>query len=102
MNKDKYNFYVETLKKELVPALGYTELSSIAYGVAIAKKYLGDNPIKIDLFASPNIIKNAKSITVPNTNGEKGVKNAILAGLVAPRANGIYFCDSLCHRRVPG
>lgn len=32
---------------------------------------------------SGNIIKNVKSVTVPNTGGQKGIRAAVAAGIVA-------------------
>ena len=82
ISKEKYTTYVNLLKEELVPAMGCTEPISIAYAVAKAKKVLGENPVSAVLQVSANIVKNAKSVTVPNTGGLKGIKAAFCAGLV--------------------
>ena len=82
ISKEKYTTYVNLLKEELVPAMGCTEPISIAYAVAKAKKVLGENPVSAVLHVSANIVKNAKSVTVPNTGGLKGIKAAFCAGLV--------------------
>ena len=82
ISKEKYTTYVNLLKEELVPAMGCTEPISIAYAVAKAKKVLGENPVSAILHVSANIVKNAKSVTVPNTGGLKGIKAAFCAGLV--------------------
>ena len=54
----------------------------IFYAVAKAKNVLGEFPVSASLQVSANIVKNAKSVTVPNTGGLKGIKAAFCAGLV--------------------
>ena len=83
---EKYNQYVKILKEELVPAMGCTEPISIAYAVAKAKEVLGDVPVSAKVEVSGNIVKNAKSVTVPHTGGMRGIKSAFAAGLVAGNA----------------
>ncbi len=56
-------------KEELVPAMGCTEPISIAYAAAVARETLGCPAERIALEVSGNIIKNVKSVTVPNTGG---------------------------------
>lgn len=81
--EEKYRNFVEILKEELVPAMGCTEPISIAYAVAKARETLGENPVRAKLLVSGNILKNAKSVTVPHTGGMRGIKAAFAAGLVA-------------------
>ena len=82
ISKEKYSTYLNLLKEELVPAMGCTEPISIAFAVAKTKKLLDEEPVRAKLEVSANIIKNAKSVTVPNTGGMKGIKAAFCAGLV--------------------
>ncbi len=74
------------LMEELVPAMGCTEPIAIAYAAAKAKETLGIAPERAELEVSANIVKNAKSVTVPNTGGQTGLRAAFAAGLVAGRA----------------
>lgn len=90
ISKEKYDTYVGILKEELVPAMGCTEPVSIAYASAKAREILGEEPIKGQLLLSGNIVKNAKSITVPHTGGMTGLKVAFSAGVVAGNPNGGY------------
>lgn len=84
----RYGAYVRILEKELVPAMGCTEPIAIAYGAAYAKQYINEEPIKqVDIYASGNIIKNVKSVTVPNTGGRKGIESAAAIGIVAGNAD---------------
>lgn len=82
MNEKIYNAYLFILRRELVPAMGCTEPISVAYAGALAKKALGALPERIELRASGNIIKNVKSVIVPHTNGRKGLRTAVCAGIV--------------------
>ena len=79
--------YLDILKEELVPAMGCTEPISVAYAAALARKVLGALPEKVELTVSANIIKNVKSVVVPNTGGLKGISAAAAAGIVAGNAD---------------
>ncbi len=83
LTKENYGQYVKILKEELVPAMGCTEPISIAYATARARAVLSETPISAKVEVSGNIIKNAKSVTVPHTGGMRGIKSAFAAGLVA-------------------
>ena len=83
MDKNIYNAYVDILKTELVPAMGCTEPIAIALSAAYARRELGEMPAKIDIFVSGNIIKNVKSVVVPNTGGLRGIETAVAAGFVS-------------------
>ena len=85
----RYRNYVQILQEELVPAMGCTEPIAIAYGAAKAREILGCLPQSIRVEASGNIIKNVKSVVVPNTGGLRGVEAAAAAGAVAGRADRI-------------
>ena len=75
--------YTAILKAELVPAMGCTEPIAIAYAAAKARDTLGCLPTEADLVVSSNIIKNVKSVVVPNTGGLKGLEAALAAGAAA-------------------
>ena len=79
----RYTAYADILKKHLRPAMGCTEPIAIAYAAAVARKALGCLPEKVHVWTSGNIIKNAMAVTVPNTDGRKGIDAACAAGLVA-------------------
>ena len=85
MTKDnlKYSAYINILKEELVPAMGCTEPIALAYGAAKAREVLGAMPDKVVVGASGSIIKNVKSVIVPNTDHMKGIPAAAIAGIVA-------------------
>lgn len=85
----RYHHFVQILKEELVPAMGCTEPIAIAYGAAKAREILGCIPETVLVEASGNIIKNVKSVIVPNTDGLKGIEAAAVAGIVAGKAEKI-------------
>lgn len=82
----KYQAYVQILKEELVPAMGCTEPIALAYAAARAREILGELPERVVIEASGSIIKNVKSVIVPNTNHLKGIPAAVTAGIVAGKA----------------
>ena len=78
-----YKEYLAILKEELIPAMGCTEPIALAYAASKAKEVLGELPDKVVVEASGSIIKNVKSVIVPNTNQLKGISAAVAAGIVA-------------------
>lgn len=81
----KYQAYVKILEEELVPAMGCTEPIALAYAAAKGREVLGALPERVLLQVSGSIIKNVKSVIVPNTNHLKGMPAAAAAGIVAGR-----------------
>ena len=74
--------YIQILKDELTAAMGCTEPIAIAYAAALARNTLGAMPERVTVLVSRNIIKNVKSVIVPNTGGLHGVEAAVAAGIV--------------------
>ena len=87
MTEEIKNRYLEILKDELIPAMGCTEPISLAYAAALARRILGEIPSRTVLKVSANIIKNVKSVVVPNTGGLRGINAAVAAGIVAGEAD---------------
>ena len=87
MTRETYDQYVRILAEELVPAMGCTKPIAVAYAAALAKDALGCMPEHIDVLASANIIKNVKSVIVPNTGSLRGLAAAAAAGIVAGDAS---------------
>lgn len=83
INCQLYNQYIEILKEELVPAMGCTEPIAIAYCAALVKETLHHIPTYTEIYVSGNILKNVKSVTVPNTNGMHGIEAAVAIGFIA-------------------
>jgi len=77
-----YRTCVEILERELVCAMGCTEPIALAYCAATARSVLGAIPDRIRVEASGNIIKNVKSVVVPNTGGRRGIAAAAAIGVL--------------------
>jgi len=88
-NDIRYHTYVRILKEELVPAMGCTEPIAIAYGAARAREILGAIPDKVIVEVSANIIKNVKSVVVPNTDGLEGIRAAASIGIIAGKPDKV-------------
>ena len=86
-NSTVYQTYLQILKEELVPAMGCTEPIAVAYCAAKARQVLGKTPDRVVVEASGNIIKNVKSVVVPNTGGRRGLATAAAIGIVAGNAD---------------
>ena len=85
----RYRNYLNVLSEELVPAMGCTEPIAIAYAAAKATEVLGRQPDHVLIEASDNIIKNVKSVIVPNTGNLKGIEASAVAGIVAGDADKV-------------
>lgn len=72
---------IEIMQREIVCALGCTEPSAVALAVAKARETLGEQPEKVILQVSGNILKNAMSVGIPGTN-LKGIEIAAALGCV--------------------
>lgn len=77
--------YEKALAEELLPAMGCTEPIALAYAAAIVAQRLGGFPETIRIEVSRNIVKNVKSVVVPNTGGLTGIEAAAIAGFVSAR-----------------
>ena len=82
-----YQQYIAILEEELRPAMGCTEPIALAYAAAKARQVLGEVPCRVEAKVSGNIIKNVKSVVVPNTGGLRGIAAAICAGIIAGDAS---------------
>lgn len=79
----RYQAYIEILKEELIPAMGCTEPIALAYAAALGRRELGSLPERVEVGVSGSILKNVKSVIVPNTGHMKGIRAAAAAGIVA-------------------
>ncbi len=82
-----YRQYLQILKEELRPAMGCTEPIALAYAGARGRALLGALPDRVCIRVSGNIIKNVKSVVVPNTGGLHGIAAAVCVGIVAGEAD---------------
>ena len=84
-----YRAYQNILAEALRPAMGCTEPIALAYAGAKVRQLLGMLPQQVLVRVSGNIIKNVKSVIVPNTGGLHGIAPAVCAGIVAGDADKV-------------
>ena len=89
LDRKKSDAYAAILKEELLMATGCTEPIAIAYCAARMRTLLGKLPERVTVEVSGNIVKNVKSVIVPNTGGLKGIEAAAAAGIVAGDADKV-------------
>lgn len=82
----RYQTYLKILEEELLPAMGCTEPIAVAYAAAMARELLGSMPVRMEVNVSGNILKNVKSVVVPNTGGLRGIQAAAAAGAAVGQA----------------
>ena len=70
------------LREEIIPAEGCTEPIALAYAGSKLRDILGGIPEKIDIYLSGNMIKNVKSVKIPNSEGMVGIEAAIAMGTI--------------------
>ena len=63
--------------------MGCTEPIALALAGARVRELLGKLPDRVEVKVSGNIIKNVKSVIVPNTGGLHGIGPAVCVGIVA-------------------
>ena len=73
-------YVIKILKEEIVPAEGCTEPVAIAYVAAKAVEVLGEKPESLKIYVSGNMIKNVKSVVIPNSGGLVGIEVAAAMG----------------------
>ena len=70
------------LNEEIIPAEGCTEPIAIAYAASKLTSILGNVPEKIDIYLSGNMIKNVKSVKIPNSEGMIGIEASVAMGAI--------------------
>ncbi|TCO73840.1 L-cysteine desulfidase family protein [Marinisporobacter balticus] len=81
------NIIIETLRKEVVPAMGCTEPVAVALACAKAKELIDFDEIKkIEILVSPNIYKNGLGVGIPNTE-EVGLRIAAALGVIGGKSD---------------
>lgn len=71
------------LNEEVVPAQGCTEPIAIAFTAAKAREILEEPIERVVIKVSGNMIKNVKSVVVPNSGGLVGIETSAAMGIVA-------------------
>jgi L-cysteine desulfidase len=101
IDKVKYENYIAILMEELVPAVGCTEPACLALAGAKLREVLGEVPEKISVKMSGNLIKNTKSVTIPHSNGLKGIDTAVWLGILGgDAARGLAVLSSVTENDI--
>lgn len=82
MDNNNLEKVLRILEEELIPAEGCTEPIAIAYAASKLRNVLGNVPEKIDIYLSGNIVKNVKSVKIPNSNGMVGIEASVAMGTI--------------------
>ena len=83
------------LSEEVVPAQGCTEPIALAYTAAKAREILAETVERVEVRISGNMIKNVKSVVVPNSGGMVGIETSVAMGIVAgdSKKDLMVICD---------
>lgn len=81
-------YFLNLLKGEVVPALGCTEPIAVALASSKACKELGLSPEKIEVYVSPNILKNGMGVGIPGT-GMVGLDIAAALGAIGGNSDAM-------------
>ncbi len=80
------SYFIDLLRREVVPALGCTEPVALALTAAKAAKALGGTPERLEALVSGNLLKNGMGVGVPGT-GMNGLPIAAAAGALGGDAD---------------
>ncbi len=83
MNTKDTQTILKILSEEVVPAEGCTEPIALAYVGAKAREILNEEIQKVTIKVSGNMIKNVKSVVVPNSGGMVGIEVSVVMGIIA-------------------
>jgi L-cysteine desulfidase len=83
MNEKDTQIILKILSEEVVPAEGCTEPIALAYVGAKAREILNEEIQKVTIKVSGNMIKNVKSVVVPNSGGMVGIEVSVVMGIIA-------------------
>jgi len=83
MNDQETQTILNILAEEVIPAEGCTEPIALAYVGAKAREILNETIEKVTIKVSGNMIKNVKSVVVPNSGGLVGIEVSVAMGIIA-------------------
>ncbi|MGL4947389.1 MAG: serine dehydratase subunit alpha family protein [Cetobacterium sp.] len=79
---EKIEKILNILNEEIVPAEGCTEPIALAYIGSKLTALLEGVPDKIEIALSGNLIKNVKSVKIPNSEGMVGIEASVALGTI--------------------
>lgn len=95
-----FEYYLNILKKEFVPALGCTEPVAVAFAACRSREILGCEPEKVEILVSGNIYKNGLGVGVPGT-GMVGLDIAAALGIVGGESSqGLEVLSDMPEKRL--
>lgn len=87
--------YLSVLRREMRVAMGCTEPAAAALCAAKASELLGENPVRLHVSTSGEMLKNAMGVGIPNTS-LKGLKAAVALGAaIADVESGLNILSTI-------
>lgn len=100
MESELNRFFIDLLKREVVPALGCTEPIAVSLAVAKAREVIGCHPDKVKVYVSSNIFKNGMGVGIPGT-GKVGLYVAAALGAVyGSSSRSLALLEGVGHEAV--
>jgi len=90
---EKQKEILAILAEEIVPAEGCTEPIALAYAASLAADAAGikgqtDRLPQMDVYLSGNMVKNVKSVHIPNSDDKVGIETAVAMGALLGNSAG--------------
>jgi len=98
--QDRYEKFIATIKREVLPALGCTEPIAVALASAHAARALGEPPERLKVTVSPNILKNALGVGIPGTGMTGLLIASALGALGGDSSRGLEVLQGLSPERI--
>lgn len=98
--EDRYEKFIATIKREVLPALGCTEPIAVALASAHAARALGEPPERLSVTVSPNILKNALGVGIPGTGMTGLLIASALGALGGDSSRGLEVLQGLSPERI--
>ena len=98
--QDRYEKFIATIKREVLPALGCTEPIAVALASAQAARALGEPPERLKVTVSPNILKNALGVGIPGTGMTGLLIASALGALGGDSSRGLEVLQGLSPERI--
>lgn len=94
MTAQEYANITALIQREVIPAMGCTEPAAVALCVAKATETLGQQPQRIEVWLSANVLKNALGVGIPGTQ-MIGLPIAIALGALIGKSSKLLevLCD---------
>lgn len=100
---DRTTDILQILQEEILPAEGCTEPIALAYAASLTTFALGgQTPERMTVYLSGNMVKNVKSVHIPNTGDKVGIETAVALGaLLCDSSQGLMVLSDIDKSRLP-